>query len=138
MFNKIVAVLSFVIFASMAQANSTHFVAPLGSEKWSTYNSRLMCRLSHTVNHYGDASFTQKNAGTHYFQLQSREHLAKETTVSIYSIPPAWKATHKAKLVTQSKLEGGERRIRLSETHTQQLLDNLQADGTLHLYVANG
>jgi len=94
---KRIALCAFVtsaLISPISEATAVRYAASPEQSKWEMVaNSPLECRLVHPIPHYGQAEFSSRASKKINldFELKMRRPMGETRSVSLVSLPPAWR-----------------------------------------------
>ncbi len=79
-----------ILLSFRADAGELRYGAALHEAAWEVTASRLECRMTQVIPHYGSAAFVRRAAGDLAFELRTRQGAPAAAAARLTSVPPAW------------------------------------------------
>lgn len=109
-----------------ADAGELRYGAALHEASWELTVSRLECRLSQSIPHYGVAAFVQRSGEDLKFELHAYQGAPAGSIGALASVPPSWMHTGMVRELGTIPLVQGERPLRLEAPLARRLLADLE------------
>ena len=119
------AIFCMISSTAFAEVTERHFKAPMGEEQWRVSASRLRCGLSLKVQDYGIAYFEQYATKDPHFIMSNWQREKHKTSAEVWMLPPKWRPTLRAGLITKTRVQNSEYAIFLLRKPTLSLLAGL-------------
>ncbi|MGE0080659.1 MAG: OmpA family protein [Thiohalomonadaceae bacterium] len=115
-----------VLLSVRADAGELRYGAAPHEASWELFASRLECRLTQSIPHYGVAAFVQRAGGDLGFELRVRHGAPAVSAGMLASLPPSWMHTGMAREIGAVSLAQGERPLLLEAPMARRLLTDLE------------
>lgn len=79
-----------LLTATMASAQTLHYVSPLNQASWQSSQAKHRCELNHEIPGFGLASFSRTAISGVGFSVRVQEATRESGEAQLQSIPPAW------------------------------------------------
>ena len=127
---KYMIIKAFVVFGcfsvTMAMASNLRYEAPLHAASWETSSSPLECRLSHTIDYYGKASFVRKAGMDIYLSLTIDQGGPAGGKARLVALPSTWQHKLRGRSLGKVKYRGGSDPFRFSRLQVRDMLASLE------------
>lgn len=112
--------------SSAAMATSLRYESTLNQANWKTSSSPLECRLSHTINYYGTASFVRPAGRDIYLSLTIDQGGPSGGKARLFALPSAWQHKLRGRDLGRVKFKGGRDPFRFSRLQVRDILASLE------------
>jgi len=114
------------VWAATAAGDSLRYESPLHESSWETRSSPLECRLSHTINYYGTASFVRPAGRDIYLSLTIDQGGPSGGKARLYALPSTWQHKLKGRNLGKVGYRGGQDPFRFSRLQVRDMLASLE------------
>jgi len=115
-----------LVLASPSMANSLRYESPLHQATWKTTSSRLVCRLSHTIDYYGKAEFVRFAGREIYLTLNMDQGGPRNGKARLVALPTAWQHKLENRELGHVSYKGGLDPFRFSRVQVRDILASLE------------
>jgi len=115
-----------LVLASPLMANSLRYESPLHEATWKTTSSRLVCRLSHSIDYYGKAEFVRFAGREIYLSLNMDQGGPRNGKARLVALPTAWQHELENRELGQVSYKGGQDPFRFSRLQVRDILASLE------------